>query len=127
MNGMLLEKHAEEMVSLGVNEIIFSLDGTREIHDKIRGAEEIFDKAFKSLQAINTWKEKKKCRTPLINISSTIFETNYLHLDKIVDIAEDLLASSITFHHLIFLNQQTYTHHNEIFTHLFNTTCLDWH
>ncbi len=125
-NGMLLEKHAEEMVSLGVNEIIFSLDGTREIHDKIRGAEGIFDKAFKGLQAINTWKEKKKCRTPLINISSTIFETNYLHLDKIVDIAEDLLASSITFHHLIFLNQQTYAHHNEIFTRQFNVTCLDW-
>ena len=125
-NGMLLEKHAEEMVSLGVNEIIFSLDGTREIHDKIRGAEGIFDKAFKGLQAINTWKEKKKCRTPLINISSTIFETNYLHLDKIVDIAENLLASSITFHHLIFLNQQTYAHHNEIFTHMFNVTCQDW-
>ena len=125
-NGMLLEKNAEAIVSLGVNEIIFSLDGPREIHDKIRGSEGIFDKAMKGLQAVNAWKEKKGCRTPLINISSTIFETNYLHLDKIVDVAEDILASSITFHHLIFLNQQTYAHHNEMFTHLFNTTCLDW-
>ena len=115
------------MVSLGVNEIIFSLDGTREIHDKIRGAEGIFDKAFKGLQAINTWKEKKKCRTPLINISSTIFETNYLHLDKIVDIAENLFGK---FYNLpspdIPQPANVCAHHNEIFTHLFNVTCQDW-
>src|SRR3990172_2075982 len=42
-NGMLLEKHAEEVVGLGIDEIIFSLDGPREIHDTIRGAEGIFD------------------------------------------------------------------------------------
>ncbi|MBI2472115.1 MAG: radical SAM protein [Planctomycetes bacterium] len=125
-NGMLLEKNAEEIVRLGVNEIIFSLDGPREIHDKIRGSEGIFDKAMNGLRAVNAWKEKKGCRIPLISISSTIFETNYLHLDKIADVAEDIQASSITFHHLIFLNRQTYAHHNEIFTHLFNTTCLDW-
>ena len=125
-NAMMLEKYAEEVVGLGIDEIIFSLDGPREIHDTIRGAEGIFDRATTGLKAVNAWKEKKNCRTPLINISSTIFETNYLHLDKIVDIAENLLASSITFHHLIFLNQQTYAHHNEIFTRQFNVTCLDW-
>ncbi len=125
-NAMMLEKYAEEIVALGVDEIIFSLDGTREIHDKIRGGEGIFDKATAGLRAVNIAKEKKRCRTPLINISSTIFETNYLHLDKIVDVAEDLLASSITFHHLIFLDHQTYAQHNEIFFHQFNVTCLDW-
>jgi MoaA/NifB/PqqE/SkfB family radical SAM enzyme len=125
-NAMMLEKYAEDVVSLGVDEIIFSLDGPREIHDTIRGGEGIFDKAIKGLKAVNTWKEKKKCRIPLINISSTIFETNYLYLDKIVDVAEDLLASSITFHHLIFLDHQTYAHHNEVFTRQFNVTCLDW-
>ncbi|MBM4067029.1 MAG: radical SAM protein [Planctomycetes bacterium] len=125
-NAMMLEKYAEEVVGLGVDEIIFSLDGPREIHDTIRGGEGIFDRAIKGLKAVNIWKEKKKCRIPLINISSTIFETNCLYLDKIVDVAEDLLASSITFHHLIFLNQQTYTNHNEIFTRQFNVTCLDW-
>ncbi len=125
-NGMLLEKHAEEVVDLGVDEIIFSLDGPREIHDKIRGAEGIFDKAFQGFQAINGWKKKKSSHTPLINISSTIFETNYQQLDKIVDIAEGLQASSITFHHLIFLNNQTYGCHNTIFSELFKVTCSDW-
>lgn len=125
-NGMLLEKHAEEIVSLGVNEIIFSLDGPREIHDKIRGSAGIFDKARRGLKAINTWKGKKRCLAPLINISSTIFETNYRQMDKIVDAAEDLLARSITFHHLIFLSHQTYERHNDLFRSLFNVTCQDW-
>ncbi|MBU6391735.1 MAG: radical SAM protein [Planctomycetota bacterium] len=125
-NGMLLGKYAEDIVALGVDEIIFSLDGPREIHDKIRGAVGIFDKAYKGLKAVNTWKEKKSCLTPLINISSTIFETNYQQMDKIVDVAEDLLASSITFHHLIFLNHQTYECHNDLFQSLFNVTCRDW-
>ena len=121
-NAMLLEKYAEDIVNLGVDEIIFSLDVPREIHDKIRGSEGIFDKACRGLKAINTLKEKKKCHKPLINISSTIFETNYLRMNEIVDVAEDLLASSISFHQLIFLNSQIYTHHNEMFTHLFNVS-----
>ncbi len=125
-NGTLLEKYAEDVVRLGVNEIIFSLDGTREIHDKIRGAEGIFDKAWKGLQAVNDWKAKKARQAPLINISSTIFETNYLHLPEIVGIAEDLHASSTTFHHLIFLSRQAYERHNEVFEKLFHVTCLDW-
>lgn len=125
-NAMMLGKYAEEIVNLGVDEIIFSLDGPREIHDKIRGAEGIFDNAHNGLKAVNEWKEKKKCSTPFINISSTIFETNYLRMNEIVDVAESLSASSITFHHLIFLSHQIYERHNEIFTDLFNVTCQDW-
>jgi sulfatase maturation enzyme AslB (radical SAM superfamily) len=44
---MLLEKHAEEMVSLGVNQIIFSLDGTREIHDKYEAPKEYLTRHLK--------------------------------------------------------------------------------
>lgn len=63
---MLLEKYAEDLVNLGIDEIIFSLDGPREIHDTIRGGEGIFDRTIKGLKAVNTWKEKKKCRSTMV-------------------------------------------------------------
>ncbi len=36
-NGILLEKYASSIINLGVDEIIFSLDGPREVHDEVRG------------------------------------------------------------------------------------------
>jgi radical SAM protein with 4Fe4S-binding SPASM domain len=125
-NGILLEKYAEDIVNLGVNEIIFSLDGDPEVHDKIRGTPGVFEKASGGLKAIHALKRKNQSRTPLINISSTIFETNYKNLEKIVAVAEDLSACSITFHHLIFLSNQTYNQHNELFLRLYNVACQDW-
>lgn len=125
-NGMFLEKYAEEIVDLGVNEIIFSLDGTPEVHDRVRGAKGVFDRASKGLKSINELKKKRLSRIPVINVSSTIFETNYQDMDKIINIAEDLQASTVTFHHLIFLDYQAYTHHNELFMTLYNVTCQDW-
>lgn len=125
-NGILLEKHADAIVSLGVDEIIFSLDGPRDVHDEMRNAKGTFDKAYRGFESIRSIKEKTGTHKPIINISSTIFEINYKRLDEIINVAEELMASTITFHHLIFLSKETYNQHNVIFKDCFGMSCSDW-
>ncbi|MCR4345085.1 MAG: radical SAM protein [Candidatus Scalindua sp.] len=125
-NGILLEKYADSIVSLGVDEIIFSLDGPHEIHDEVRGAKGTFDRAAKGFKLIRDIKKKSGLNKPVVNISSTIFEINYKHLDELISIAEGLMASAITFHHLIFLSKEMYDQHNKIFKSYYGMVCNDW-
>lgn len=125
-NGTLLEKNAVSIVNCGIDEIIFSLDGPRDIHDEIRNAVGTFDRAYKGLKLVRDLKEETASRKPVINISSTIFEANYKHLDEIITVAEELQASTITFHHLIFLDREMYNQHNDLFSNHFGLRCEDW-
>jgi len=125
-NGTLLENHAKTVVDLGVDEIIFSLDGPRDLHDEVRGAPGTFDRSFRGFAAIRDEKQQRRSQKPLINITATIFEINYQRMDEVIDVAEELKAGSVTFHHLIFLSPDIYTRHNEIFEKRFGATCPDW-
>jgi radical SAM protein with 4Fe4S-binding SPASM domain len=125
-NGILLEKYANSIIDLEVDEIIFSLDGPREVHDEVRGAKGTFDRASRGLKLIRDIKRKSGTNKPVVSISSTIFEINYKRLDELISIAEELTASTITFHHLIFLSQERYNQHNNIFKGYYGMVCNDW-
>lgn len=125
-NGILLEKYANSIIDLGVDEIIFSLDGPREVHDEVRGAKGTFDRASRGFKLIRDIKRKSGTGKPVVSISSTIFEINYKRLDELISIAEELTASTITFHHLIFLSQERYNQHNNIFKDYYGMVCNDW-
>ena len=125
-NGILLEKYADSIIDLGVDEIIFSLDGPREVHDEVRSAKGTFDKAYRGLKSIRDIKAKSGTNKPVVNISSTIFEINYKRFDELISIAEELKASTITFHHLIFLSKEMYDQHNKVFNEYYGMTCNDW-
>ena len=125
-NGILLERYANSIIDLGVDEIIFSLDGPREVHDEVRGAKGTFDRASRGLELIRDIKRKSGTTKPVVSISSTIFEINYKKLDELISIAEELTASTITFHHLIFLSKERYDQHNSVFKGFYGMVCSDW-
>ena len=125
-NGTLLERHAEKLVELGLDEIIFSLDGPREIHDKIRGVKGTFDRAMAGHKKLKEIKRERGVEHPKINTTTAIFEINHRHLEEIVSLSEEIGAGSFTLHHLIFLSKENHRLHNETFQKFFNTGCEDW-
>jgi radical SAM protein with 4Fe4S-binding SPASM domain len=125
-NGVLLSDNAEKMVDLGVDEVIFSLDGPKDIHDEMRSSEGTFDKAYSGFKKLEEIKNRRGEKKPLVNISSTVFEVNYNRLDEIVMIAEEMGAVSITFHHLIFTGRDAYKEHNRVFQECFTCISPDW-
>ena len=125
-NGTLLDRHADQIVAAGIDEIILSLDGPEEIHDEIRGKPGTFRKLKKGVDKINALKVQLRQKRPIFNINSTIFDFNYRHMEEIIAVAASLNAKTLTFHHLIFLNEDAYERHNRAFSAMFNTMSFDW-
>ena len=125
-NGTLMSVYAERILDSGLDEIILSLDGTEDVHDVTRGANGTFEKLSRGVAEVARIRAQRGCREPRLNINCTIFETNYRNLSEIVEIADEIGADNINFHHLLFINQQMYDRHNEVFTENFGQITPDW-
>lgn len=125
-NGTLLHQYVEKTVDLGVDELIFSLDGPEEIHDYIRSGKGIFSKATSAFKELDDYKRKTGKKHPKVNVNTTIFETNYRRLDEVIDAAESFGTDTITFHHLIFLSDAVCGENSRVFKEEFGLDCRDW-
>ncbi len=104
-NAALIKGKAAELVDSGLDELNVSLDGPRDLHDQIRGLPGLFDTITAGLKQVQTYKREKNIKFPLINLQCTITKYNYLQLEKMIDVSKDINANSLTYHNLIFLNQ----------------------
>jgi len=107
-NGILLKKKAEEAVQLGLDEIIFSLDGPAAVHDRIRGGKGVFRRALEGFRHLEKVKKKYGRKRPIVNVNTVIWEDNQAILQEIVKQAARFGAQAITFHHLIFADRKAF-------------------
>ncbi|MBU4445815.1 MAG: radical SAM protein [Candidatus Marinimicrobia bacterium] len=125
-NGTLIQNYAEEIIDSGLDEIIFSLDGPEEIHDKIRRVPGTFQRSIEGFEILHDLKQKRKIKTPIININSTLWEENYKSINDTINIAENIHARGLTFHHLLFLSKPTVRQFFDFFEKRFDQTPTDW-
>lgn len=125
-NGTLISKYAEELISSGLDEIIFSLDGSEKIHDSIRGIPGTFNKALAGFQKLNSIKKNLNKKKPLININSTIFESNYEIFLNTIEAAKLFSPDNFTFHHLLFLDKTNVDEFQMEFKNTYGQTPYDW-
>jgi len=125
-NGTLIGKWSEELVRSGIDELIVSLDGPGEVHDRMRGKQGTFDRLVGGLEALNNAKRKLKSRKPVVNINTTIWEDNAPHLHELMPLAGRLGARTVTFHHPIFIGENDMKLHTEMMDRLFGVTCSDF-
>jgi len=95
-NGTLFtEKIIKELVEIGWDRIIFSIDGgNSEINDYLRGKS--FDKIVKNVRIFNEYKKDK----PVLSFNTVISNKNYNQLKNIVKLASELGVDSIKFESL---------------------------
>ena len=125
-NGILLKKRAEEAVQLGLDEIIFSLDGPAEVHDAIRGGKGVFHRALEGFQHLQAAKERYGTKRPAVNVNTVIWEANHTMLGDIIEQAARFGAQTITFHHLIFLDQGAFAETERITQAALACNSPDW-
>ncbi len=125
-NGTLMSVYAERIIDSGIDEIILSLDGTESVHDDTRNKEGTFKALTQGVRDVAKLRKERGLKLPHLNINTTVYETNYRNLNELVDIAEDIGADNINFHHLLFINQNMYDQHNAIFQENFNQITPDW-
>ena len=124
-NGSLLGTVAQELVSLGLDELNVSLDGDAGLHDSIRGMPGLFDTITRGLADIQDHKRRQCTQKPLVNLQCTITQYNYTQLEKLTEVAREIHADSLTFHNLIFLDQEALSRQKE-FDSLLGCSSLDW-
>jgi MoaA/NifB/PqqE/SkfB family radical SAM enzyme len=89
--GLLLKKYADEIISK-TDEVIVSLDGSREVHNKIRNIPNAFEKLREGVQEL-----KKINKNYRITGRSVIQRMNYLDFPNIVDAAREIGLDQISF------------------------------
>ena len=89
--GLLLKKYATDIIKL-TDEVIVSLDGSEEIHNKIRNIPNAFNKLKEGVRELK--KENPKFR---VTARSVIQKENFRDFPNIVDAAKDIGLDQISF------------------------------
>jgi MoaA/NifB/PqqE/SkfB family radical SAM enzyme len=118
-NGYLLEKFAIKFVEDRATLIYVSIDGVPEVHNKIRGVTDCFQKAYKGIQKLIEARKESNQTLPKIYVCYTISNYNSHCLDETAGIFKDLGVDGIIFVHLNFITENMAKAHNEIFGHLY--------
>ncbi|MCK5214804.1 MAG: radical SAM protein [Candidatus Omnitrophica bacterium] len=105
-NGSMVGMYAKALVDAGLNELNVSLDGGQDLHNEIRGMPNLFEKITKGLKEVTQYKKETGAKKPFINLQCTITKYNYEMLEQLIDVASDIEANSLTYHNLIFINQE---------------------
>ena len=90
-SGLLLERYSAEIVA-GIDDAIVSLDGPREIHDRIRGIPGAFDRLEAGVRALRRLAPRYS-----ITARCTVQAVNAAHLRATVEAARRLGLDSISF------------------------------
>jgi len=89
--GLTIERHADKILAL-VDEVIVSLDGDEETHDRIRNINGAFTELKKGVQKLKTLQPKFA-----VSARCVIHQLNYKVWDKIVAAAKEIGLDSVSF------------------------------
>lgn len=109
-NGTLLEQYAQVIINQHVNAVTVSIDGPRDVHDRIRGVPGTFDMIIKGLKSL------KRCVVrsgfPRLRINSMLNTSEPSAMQEVIRTAIDYNAESIQFIHPMFTSAQDLTAHH---------------
>jgi len=89
--GLLLKKYASEILAK-TDEVIVSLDGSKEVHDRIRNIPNAYDKLKEGVQELKRLNSKFK-----VTARSVIQKENFRDFPNIVDAAKEIGLDQISF------------------------------
>lgn len=101
-NGTMLKKLSGEIINFPPDMIIVSIDGTEELHDKIRGKAGIYKDIIEGMKLINAQKKHK----PIFAINCVITEANYEVLEEVEKLRETVGASFLEYQLLMFYSKK---------------------
>ena len=88
-NGTFLEDKAEDLVRVGVANLLISVDGPREVHDKVRGREGTYDKVMAGVDKLLEVRKRHGAATPYVTFVTTVNPDNVNDFPKVYDIAAE--------------------------------------
>jgi len=94
-NGTFLADAADDLVRAGVANILVSLDGPREVHDRVRGVPGTFDKVMTGVERVLAARKTRRSASPYVTFVTTINTENVTEFDRVYDIAAQVGADFV--------------------------------
>ncbi|HNY26606.1 MAG TPA: radical SAM/SPASM domain-containing protein [Candidatus Sumerlaeota bacterium] len=114
-NGTLLERWAERLVEIGVDNVTVSIDGPEAVHDSIRGVPGTFQKAVAGMEALLEARRRRNARFPALKINCVVTPASLATLGEVYDLARRIGVEEVNFQHPIFDTTQNVAAHNRVF------------
>ena len=124
-NGTYLPRDSRRLVELGVDAIMVSVDGPREIHDKIRGMNGSFQKIADGIRAVREARNGDG-RKPEIIVNTTISPGNQEALLETYRVVEALGADQMILSQLWFTTEQIGKANEAYFREKFSAHAPSW-
>jgi len=124
-NGTYLPREARRLVDLGVDAVMVSVDGPREIHDSIRGMQGSFQKIADGVAAIREARNGGGGK-PEIVVNTTISPGNQKNLLETRDVVEAMGADQMILSQLWFTTEQIGRANEAYFREKFDAHAGSW-
>jgi len=94
-NGGRLEAYAKELVEAGIDSIAVSIDGPPEVHNRIRGKSDSFQRAAAGIRAVAEWRERLARSSPMQIAILPITELNLEVIEPAIEALRGLPLDTI--------------------------------
>jgi radical SAM protein with 4Fe4S-binding SPASM domain len=125
-NGGRLEQHARELVEAGIDSIAISLDGTPEVHNRIRGQADSFQKATAGVRAVAQWRRKLGRALPMQIAILPITELNMDVIGPAVELLRELPLDTINVGLRWFIPKQVGAEYERVMQDTFGVSGDSW-
>jgi radical SAM protein with 4Fe4S-binding SPASM domain len=125
-NGIKLKENAAELVNMGLDGLLISLDGTEEVHNDIRGWEDCFQHLVSGLDEVNKHKKEKNSILPYLVFLITVSKDNADSLHEIFKVCQDLNADAVICYYSWFTNEEIGHAHTQLMEQRLDTTPTAW-
>lgn len=101
-NGSAKPETYRELVRLGLDSITISVDGTRDVHDHVRGLDGSFDKTQLAIRTLAEAKKELERSRPKVTVSCAVSALNQHDLENLVEHLEHASIDDLNFGYLHF-------------------------
>ncbi|MEN2774636.1 radical SAM protein [Acetivibrio clariflavus] len=124
-NGTYLKKYAKELVDIGVDEIVVSLDGPKDVHENIRGAENLFVDIKFGIEEIVEYKKHMQIKPKMI-INCTITEENIDYLYELLTLCKDWKVNKLIYQLPMFVTEKQGEEYSSICNSMWGIIPTSW-
>ncbi len=125
-NGVKLASAASDLVEMGLDALMLSMDGPEDVHDRIRGLAGCWDTLVGGIRGVVEARRAAGTIKPYIVLLVTISKDNISCFDQILDIGAQLGVDCVTIYYSWFTTEEIGRDHTRIMEQKLGCTPSTW-
>ncbi|MHB8174843.1 MAG: radical SAM/SPASM domain-containing protein, partial [Nitrospirota bacterium] len=110
-NGYLLRRYAEKIVESGLDKLCISLDGLSEVHNRIRGVSDSFERAVEGIKMVVAHRKKTGSKLA-IAANMVLCSQNYAQIDEYIGYLSGIGIEQFVFSYFNYVTREMSDIHN---------------